>query len=87
MRFRDEDTASRPVHPALLGMIKSAVKRGLIQPEWLASLHECIHVRNSIVHSRGDVDVSQKLAKNIVDGIVKIVNSFPLIPTLGTTSG
>lgn len=87
MRFRDEDTASRPVHPSLLGMIKSAVKRGVIQPEWLASLHEWIHVRNSIVHSRGDIDVSQKLAKTIVDGIVKIVNSFPLIPTLGTTSG
>lgn len=87
MRFRDEDTASRPVHPSLLGMIKSAVNRGLIQPEWLSSLHEWIHVRNSIVHSRGDVDVSQKLAKTIVDGIVKIVDSFPLTPTLGATSG
>lgn len=59
----------------------------MIQPEWLSSLHEWIHVRNSIVHSSGDVDVSQRLAKTIVDGIVKIVDSFPVTPTLGTTSG
>ncbi|RRV40099.1 SIR2 family protein [Pseudomonas sp. p106] len=86
MRFRDEDVASRP-HLSLLGMIKSAAKRRVIDDECLSDLHEWIHIRNGIVHSRDDVFVSQRLAKTIVDGIVKIVDGFPPTPTLGAMSG
>jgi SIR2-like domain len=84
MRYRDEDSATRPNHQSLLGMIKNAVSQSVIQSEWLPRLHEWVHIRNSIVHSRGDAEVSQRMAKNIVDGIIQIVSSLP--PTITPTA-
>ncbi len=62
---------------SLVGMLKSAVNLRVISSEVLPSLHEWIQVRNGIVNSRDEVVVTQRLAKTIVEEIIKIVNGFP----------
>ncbi|MGE8047141.1 SIR2 family NAD-dependent protein deacylase [Pseudomonas monteilii] len=76
VRFKDDETTSRTSHTSLLSMIKTAVNRKIIDADWMPRLHEWVLIRNSIVHSRGGVDITQKLAKSIVDGIAKIVGEF-----------
>jgi hypothetical protein len=77
MHVRDDEAALKSHHFSLVGMMRRAVNRKALQAEWLPSLHEWIHVGNSIVHSRGNVVISQKLAKSIVHGIIKVMDSFP----------
>lgn len=64
-------------HLSLNGMIKSAYTRELISADMLPQILEWIQIRNGIVHSKEGLAVTSKIAKPIVDGVVKIVKGFP----------
>lgn len=75
MRIGYEETALKP-HLSLIGMIKSAVNRGLISVEALPNLQNWIQLRNGIVHSKEELKVTRGMAKTIVDGVIRIVSEF-----------
>lgn len=63
LRIGDEENALKP-HISLIGMIKSAVDRGMISRDVLPSLQYWIQLRNGIVHSKEGARGFQRNRKN-----------------------
>ncbi|WP_455923614.1 hypothetical protein [Pseudomonas putida] len=62
--------------PDITGHDKKAVYMSVFQSECPPNLHEWFHIRNSIVYSRSDAEVSQRMAKTIVDGGAQVVKKL-----------